>query len=152
MQKEQEHFLIGLSYNEYKPGMKLYLHQDHETLKQGDIVEIEEVNGYDKATNTYKFPWGKGHLYFITKNGVKITWNEVKISCYIERDQTTSFLEKMIDHYRDVADRNLNDKENYGWEQRHYENFLEEKHGTLLEILLQYEYQRLDKTQTNRKE
>lgn len=135
-----EPFLIGISYSDYVPGMKLYLHQDHESLHKGDVVEIKEIGGYDSKTNTFKH---SGELFFITSNGVKIIWNEVPISCYIERDATTSFLESMFDHYRVQADRNLKDVANYEWSQRNYNDFLEDKHSTLVEMLIAYERQRV---------
>lgn len=140
---QNEHFLITLSYAEYKPGMKLFLHQDHESLRKGSIVEIKEMNGFNKDTHSYKFPWGKGSLYFITSDGVKIIWNEVSISCYVERDVTTSFLEKMLDHYVSEADRMMADVNNYEWSKDNYERYLEDKHSTLIELLIEYEHQRV---------
>lgn len=139
---KNEHFLIGISYNEYRPGMKLYLHQDHEGLNEGNIVEIKEVNGFNKETNSYKFPIGKGTRFFVTTNNVKIVWNEVNISCFIERNETTSFLESMFDHYKSEADKRMADFQNYEWTQNNYEHYLEDKHETLIEILVEYEHKR----------
>jgi hypothetical protein len=137
-----DHFLIGISYPDYVPGMKLYLHQDHESLHKGDIVEIKEINGFNNDTKTYSIP-KHYEYYFITKCGVKIIWNEVNISCYIERNETTSFLESMFDYYRLEADKRKMDVHNYEWTQRNYDDYLEDKHGTLIEILIAYERKRV---------
>ncbi|MFD2328787.1 hypothetical protein ACFSR7_05940 [Cohnella sp. GCM10020058] len=135
----QQPFLIGISYPDYRPGMKLYLHQEHEGLKEGDVVTIQEVSGFDPETRAYKTP---RELYFIAADGLKIVWNEVKISCYIERNETTSFLESMFKYYQRQADEMLKDVRNYEWTKRNHEDFLDEKHTTLLELLIQYEYER----------
>lgn len=136
LDQNKEHFLIGISYPDYVPGMKLYLHQDHESLKEGDIVEIKEMSGFDIESKTYEHP---RELFFITQNGVKIIWNKVSISCYIERNETTLFLETMFEHYRLEADERLRDVRNYEWTQRNFDDYLEDKHSTLLEILIEHE-------------
>ncbi|HDX9577670.1 TPA: hypothetical protein ROX88_001167 [Bacillus pseudomycoides] len=135
-------FLIGLSFDQHKPGMKLYIHHDYENLKTGDIVEIQDMSGFDKEKGIFTFPFGTGDLYFVTTNNVKIIWNEAKISCYIERDDTTAFLEKMFDHYKVLADQRMKDP-NYDWPERNYDDFLEDKYSTLEEIVLEYEYKRI---------
>ena len=119
--------------------MKLYLHQDHESLKEGDVVEIKEMSGFDAESKAYKHP---RELFFITENGIKIEWNKVSVSCFIERNETTSFLEDMFEHYRREADQRLKDERNYGWTQRNYNDYLEDKHSTLIEIVVQYERKR----------
>lgn len=140
LDQKKEHFLIGISYSDYIPGMKFYLHQDHESLKDGDIVEIKEMSGFDSNTKAFEHP---RDLFFITQNGVKIIWNKVNISCYIERNETTSFLENMFDYYQTEADKKMKDTANYEWSQRNYDDYLEEKHSTLVEVLIEYEKQRV---------
>ncbi|MEE6146241.1 hypothetical protein V2151_26685 [Bacillus cereus] len=137
-------FLIGISFDEFKPGMKLYLHEEYESLQKGDIVTIREMSGFNKESNTYKYPLGLGELFFITTDGVKIIWNKVSISCYIERDDITSFLEKMFNHYEVVAESNLHDP-SFEWNQDDYHRYLETKHETLIESVLEYEYGRIEK-------
>ncbi|PFZ90017.1 hypothetical protein [Bacillus wiedmannii] len=137
-------FLIGISFGDYKPGMKLCLHQDYETIQKEGIVTIEEMSGYNKESNTFKYPFGLGELFFITTDGVKIIWNEVSLSCFIERDDTISFLEKMFDHYNELAKGHLNDP-SYEWSQEDYNQYLESKHETVVESILQYEYERIEK-------
>lgn len=132
--------LIGITYPDYVPGMKLYLHQDHESLKEGDVVEIKEMSGFDLESKTYEHSREK---FFITQNGIKIVWNKVKISCFIERNETTSFLDDMFDHYRLEADKKMKDVRNYEWTQRNYDDYLEDNHSTLVEILIAYEHQRV---------
>lgn len=88
--------LIGISFSDYKPGMKLCLHEDYKTIQKEAIVTIEEMSGFNKESNTFKYPFGLGELFFITTDGVKIIWNEVSLSCFIDRDDTTSFLEKCL--------------------------------------------------------
>ncbi|MDF2648243.1 MAG: hypothetical protein K0Q73_4048 [Paenibacillus sp.] len=135
-------FLIGISYSDYVPGMKLYLHQDHESLKKDDIVEVKEISGFNEESRTFEHPHD---LFFITQNGVKIIWNKVKVSCYIERNETTSFLESMFDHYGIEADKRMKDVHNYEWTQRNYDDYLEDKHSTLVEMLIEYERKRVSK-------
>ncbi|MGG2201904.1 hypothetical protein [Paenibacillus validus] len=136
--------LIGISYPDYVPGMKLYLHQDHESLKEGDVVEIKEINGFDPETKTRSIP-ERFEYFFTTTCGVKIVWNKVRISCFIERNETTSFIEGMFDHYRLEADKRMKDVHNYEWTQRNYDDYLEDKHSTVVEILIAYEHQRVSK-------
>jgi len=143
MKKE---FLINISYSDYVPGMKLYLHQDHEGLKKSSIVEIKEISGFDKTSWIFKFPWSKD-LYFITAEGVKIVWGKVDISCYVECDQTTSFLEEMVERYELEAQRRLNDHDNYSWSIRDYEDYLEDKQETLLEVIIEYEHKKAKEMQ-----
>ncbi|PEF66701.1 hypothetical protein [Bacillus cereus] len=137
-------FLIGISFSDYKPGMKLCLHEDYETIQKETIVTIAEMSGFNKESNTFKYPFGLGELFFITTDGVKIIWNEVSLSCFIERDDTTSFLEKMLDHYNELAKGYLNDS-SYEWSQEDYNKYLESKHETVVESILQYEYERIKK-------
>ncbi|OUC01057.1 hypothetical protein COK65_18705 [Bacillus thuringiensis] len=137
-------FLIGASFNNHRPGMKLYLHEDYKSLREGDIVTIHEMSGFDKERNQFEYPLGLGELFFVTTEGIKITWNKVSISCYIERDDTTSFLEKMVQHYKVVAERNLQDS-SFEWNQGDYDQYLEEKYETLTELVLEYEYERIEK-------
>lgn len=137
-------FLIGISFSDYKPGMKLYLHDDYKTIQKEAIVTIEEMSGFNKENNTFKYPFGLGELFFITTDGVKIIWNEVSLSCFIDRDDTTSFLEKMLDHYNELAKGFLNDPSNE-WSQEDYNKYLEGKHETVVESILQYEYERITK-------
>lgn len=137
-------FLIGISFSDYKPGMKLYLHDDYKTIQKEAIVTIEEMSGFNKENNTFKYPFGLGELFFITTDGVKIIWNEVSLSCFIDRDDTTSFLEKMLDHYNELAKGFLNDPSNE-WSQEDYNKYLEGKHETVVESILQYEYERIKK-------
>lgn len=137
-------FLVGISFNEHRPGMKLYLHEEYESIQKDEIVTIEEMSGFDKESNTFKYPLGLGELFFITTGGVKIIWNKVSLSCYIERDDTVSFLEKMFNHYKTVAENNLQDS-SYEWNQEHYNEYIERKHETLLEATLEYEYERISK-------
>ncbi|HGH0915743.1 hypothetical protein [Bacillus cereus] len=85
-----------------------------------------------------------GELFFITTDGVKIIWNEVSLSCFIERDDTTSFLEKMLDHYNELAKGFFNNP-SYEWSQEDYNKYLERKHETVVESILQYEYERIKK-------
>lgn len=132
-------FLIGISYPDYVPGMKLCLHEKHESLNEGDIVVIKEMSGFDLELKTYKHP---KELFFTVDKGVKIVWNKVAISCYIERNETTSFLEEMFDHYRLEADERMKDTGNYEWTQRNYDDYLEDKHTTLVEVLIAYEQKR----------
>lgn len=136
--------LIGISFSDYKQSMKLCLHQDYETIQKEGIVTIEEISGYNKESNTFKYPFGLGELFFITTDGVKIIWNEVSLSCYIERDDTTSFLEKMLDHYSKLAKTYLHDP-SYEWSQEDYNQYLVSKHETVVESILQYEYERIKK-------
>lgn len=128
--------LIGLTYDEYLPGMKLYLRGNYELLKEGEVVEILEVNGYDRNSKKFTFP---KDLFFIVENGLRITWNSVPVSCYIERDVTTSFIESMIEHFENEANARLKDVHSYEWNQRNYDDYLEEKYSTLNELLLEYE-------------
>ncbi|XKK19901.1 hypothetical protein HFP66_00685 [Bacillus sp. A17A.1] len=137
-------FLIGISFSDYKPGMKLCLHEDYESIKKDAIVTIEEMSGFNKESNTFKYPFGLKELFFITTDGVKIIWNEVSLSCYIERDETISFLEKMFNHYKATAALNLQDP-SYEWNQEDYNQYLERKHETLIETTLEYEYERINK-------
>ncbi|PEN78355.1 hypothetical protein CN553_31005 [Bacillus cereus] len=137
-------FLIGISFSDYKPGMKLCLHEDYKTIQKEAIVTIEEMSGFNKESNTFKYPFGLGELFFITTDGVKIIWNEVSLSCFIDRDNTTSFLEKMLDHYNELAKGFLNDPSNE-WSQEDYNKYLEGKHETVVESILQYEYERIKK-------
>ncbi|MDV6040034.1 hypothetical protein N7X28_26705 [Bacillus sp. SM-B1] len=137
-------FLIGISFSDYKPGMKLCLHEDYKTIQKEAIVTIEEMSGFNKESNTFKYPFGLGELFFITTDGVKIIWNEVSLSCFIDRDDTTSFLEKMLDHYNELAKGFLNDPSNE-WSQENYNKYLEGKHETVVESILQYEYERIKK-------
>lgn len=137
-------FLIGISFSDYKPGMKLCLHEDYESIKKDAIVTIEEMSGFNKESNTFKYPFGLKELFFITTDGVKIIWNEVSLSCYIERDETISFLEKMFNHYKAMAAINLQDP-SYEWNQEDYNQYLERKHETLIETTLEYEYDRINK-------
>lgn len=137
-------FLIGISFSDYKPGMKLCLHEDYKTIQKEAIVTIEEMSGFNKESNTFKYPFGLGELFFITTDGVKIIWNEVSLSCFIDRDDTTSFLEKMLDHYNELAKGFLNDPSNE-WSQEDYNKYLEGKHETVVESILQYEYERIKK-------
>ncbi|MDF9614191.1 hypothetical protein P5763_19285 [Bacillus cereus] len=137
-------FLIGISFSDYKPGMKLCLHEDYKTIQKEAIVTIEEMSGFNKDSNTFKYPFGLGELFFITTDGVKIIWNEVSLSCFIDRDDTTSFLEKMLDHYNELAKGFLNDPSNE-WSQEDYNKYLEGKHETVVESILQYEYERIKK-------
>jgi hypothetical protein len=136
--------LIGLSYTDYVPGMKLYLHQDYKELKQDDIVEIAMVNGFDPERKIVNFPY-KSDPFFITTNGIKIIWNKVRVACLIERNETTSFIVSMSEHYKAQAERMLKDTANYEWTERNFEDYLEEKNETLFEMLLQYEKKRLNK-------
>lgn len=140
----KEPFLIGVHFNDYKPGMKLYLHEEYESIQKDTIVTIEEMSGFNKELNTFKFPLGKSERFFITTDGVKIIWNEVSLSCYIERDETVSFLEKMFNHYKAIAAINLQDP-SYEWNQEDYNQYLDRKHETLLETTLEYEYERINK-------
>lgn len=137
-------FLIGVNFSDYKPGMKLYLHEEYESIQKDTIVTIEDINGFNKEENTFKFPLGKGELFFITTDGVKIIWNEVSLSCYIERDETISFLEKMFNHYTAMAAINLQNP-SYEWDQEDHDQYLERKHETLIETTLEYEYERIEK-------
>ncbi|MGH1326469.1 hypothetical protein [Bacillus pretiosus] len=137
-------FLIGINFSDYKPGMKLCLHEDYETIQKDAIVTIEEMSGFNKESNTFKYPFGLGELFFITTDGVKIIWNEVSLSCYIERDDTTSFLEKMIDHFNKLAKSCLHDP-SYEWSQENYNQYLVSKHETVVESILEYEYERIKK-------
>lgn len=137
-------FLIGISFSDYKPGMKLCLHEDYKTIQKEAIVTIEEMSGFNKESNTFKYPFGLGELFFITTDGVKIIWNEVSLSCFIDRDDTTSFLEKMLDHYNELAKGFLNGPSNE-WSQENYNKYLEGKHETVVESILQYEYERIKK-------
>lgn len=136
--------LIGISFSDYKPGMKLCLHEDYKTIQKEAIVTIEEMSGFNKESNTFKYPFGLGELFFITTDGVKIIWNEVSLSSFIDRDDTTSFLEKMLDHYNELAKGLLNDPSNE-WSQEDYNKYLEGKHETVVESILQYEYERIKK-------
>ncbi|PFN92147.1 hypothetical protein COJ67_03355 [Bacillus thuringiensis] len=136
--------LIGISFSDYKPGMKLCLHQDYETIQKEGIVTIEEMSGYNMESNTFKYPFGLGELFFITTDGVKIIWNDVSLSCYIERDDTTSFLEKMLGHYSKLAKTYLHDP-SYEWSQEDYNQYLASKHETIIETILKYEYERIEK-------
>ncbi|MCX9102864.1 hypothetical protein OKT77_25360 [Bacillus anthracis] len=136
--------LIGASFNDHKPGMKLYLHEDFKSLRKGDIVTIHEMSGFDKESNQFKYPLGLGELFFITTEGIKIIWNKVSISCYIERDETTTFLEKMVHNYKVIAESNLHDP-SFEWNQDDYDQYLETKHETLTELLLEYEYERIER-------
>ncbi|HDR5271829.1 hypothetical protein E8M24_29580 [Bacillus thuringiensis] len=137
-------FLIGISFSDYKPGMKLCLHEDYETIQKEAIVTIAKMSGFNKESDTFKYPFGLGEMFFITTDGVKIIWNEVSLSCFIERDDTTSFLEKMFDHYNELAKGHLNDP-SYEWSQEDYNQYLESKHETVVESILQYEYERIKK-------
>lgn len=137
-------FLIGISFSDYKPGMKLRLHEDYETIQKEAIVTIAEISGFNKESDTFKYPFGLGEMFFITTDGVKIIWNEVSLSCFIERDDTTSFLEKMFDHYNELAKSHLNDP-SYEWSQEDYNQYLESKHETIIETILEYEYERIEK-------
>ncbi|MGY1423672.1 hypothetical protein [Bacillus cereus] len=137
-------FLIGVSFNDYKPGMQLYLHEEYESIQKDTIVTIEEMSGFNKERNTFQFPLGQKERFFITTDGVKIIWNEVSLSCYIERDEIISFLEKMFNHYKAMAALNLQGP-SYEWNQEDYNQYLERKHETLIETTLEYEYDRINK-------
>lgn len=65
-------FLIGISFSDYKPGMKLFMHEDYETMPKEAIITIAEISGFNKESNTFKYPFGSGELFFITTDGVKI--------------------------------------------------------------------------------
>lgn len=142
LNQNEEHFLIGINYSDYVPGMKLYLRQDHESLKEGDIVEIKEMSGFNVESGKYEYP---REMFFVTQNGVKIVWNKVLISCYIERNETTAFLDSMFDYYLMEADKRMKDVNNYEWTRSSYDEFLEDKHSTLVEILVEYERKRASK-------
>lgn len=134
--------LIGLNYNEYIPGMELYLHKDYETYKQGDVVQIKEIGGYGTGIKPFKIE----EYYFITTDDVKVLWNDKKIpvSCYVERNETTSHIESMIHVYEQEAGKRKQDV-NYGWSQREHDEFLENKKETLVELLAEYERKRARK-------
>ncbi|MGN7308901.1 hypothetical protein ACTHQ2_23445, partial [Bacillus subtilis] len=109
--RSDDPFLLGLSYTDYRPGMRIYLHASHENYKESDVIEIEEINGYDLTSDTYQHP-KDGDLHFITTDGTKIIWNQTPISCFIELDQTTMFLKDMFSHYQAEADKRLKDEKN----------------------------------------
>lgn len=138
---QNKNILIGITYNEYVPGMKLYFHKDYGPYKEGAVVEIEEMSGYNKETKTFKFP---RELYFLTVDGVKIVWNEAPVSCYVERDKTTTFIANMFEYYKRDADEKMNDVRNYEWKKNDYDRYLEDKHETIIEVLLEYEKQRIN--------
>ncbi|WP_139823577.1 hypothetical protein [Bacillus toyonensis] len=48
-------FLIGISFSDYKPGMKLCLHEDYETIQKEAIVTIAEMSGFNKESDTFKY-------------------------------------------------------------------------------------------------
>ncbi|MGD6840644.1 hypothetical protein ACQCVL_29990 [Bacillus thuringiensis] len=139
---------IGISFNDYKPGMKLWLHEEYKSIKKDTIVTIEEMSGFNKKSNTFKFPVGLGELFFITTDGVKIIWNDVELSCYIEKNHTTSFLDNMFEHYNEVAERYLQDP-SYEWSQQDYNQYLVSKHENLVELILEYEYKRINKVKAS---
>ncbi|MBY7113406.1 hypothetical protein MKX31_27950 [Bacillus sp. FSL M8-0063] len=125
-------FLIGISFSDYK------------TIQKEAIVTIEEMSGFNKESNTFKYPFGLGELFFITSDSVKIIWNEVSLSCYIERGDTTSFLEKMLEYYNKLAKSYLHNP-SYEWSQENYNQYLVSKHEIVVESILEYEYERIKK-------
>lgn len=146
---EEASIFISITYDQYIPGMKLFMDEDHDILKKGDVVKIAQVNGFDPATGSYNTP---KELYFLTTNGVKIVWNKVATRCYIERDQTTSFLSSMADHYETEAKRYLADTANYEWIQHDYDRFMQDKLETILEMLLEYEKRRIGDVRSQHEE
>jgi hypothetical protein len=125
-----EPIVLGIAFSDYVPGMRLYLLEEHEGLKEGQVVEIKEVNK----------KWGDYH--FIVENGVKIGWNKIPVSCAVHRNETTEFLHRMFNHFENEARRMLADEEMYGWSQREYDRYLSEKNETLIDLLIQYEHER----------
>ncbi|KZE78145.1 hypothetical protein AV654_19410 [Paenibacillus elgii] len=146
--EEETSIFISITYDQYIPGMKLYLNEDHDILKKGDVIEIAQVNGYDQATGIYNHP---RELYFVTTNGVKILWNKVATRCYIEKDATTYFISSMADHYETEAKRCLADTTNYEWTERDFDRFMQDKLETILEMLLEYEKRRIRELRSARK-
>ncbi|MGA5662803.1 hypothetical protein ACPCZR_25385 [Bacillus bombysepticus] len=50
----------------------------------------------------------------------------------------------MIHHYKVVAESNLQDS-SYEWNQDDYDQYLGTKYETLTELVLEYEYERIEK-------
>lgn len=50
----------------------------------------------------------------------------------------------MLDHYNELAKGYLNDP-SYEWSQEDYNQYLESKHETVVESIIQYEYERIKK-------
>lgn len=141
--EKNDYILLGITYSEYVPGMKIYLHKEYAPYKEGGIAEIKEVNGFDSETETFKFPKPRELFFFVTTDNVKVDWKEVPVSCCVERNETTTFIDNMFSYYKKVADNKLNDVRNYEWKQNDYDNYLGDKHGTLVEMLVEYEKQRI---------
>lgn len=136
-------FLLNFDYINYRPGMKIVLQQElHDHIEVTEVLEIAKVNGYDLPTDTYHHP-KDGDLHFITTEGLKIVWNQVAISCFIELDQTTTFLKEMFNHYRNEAERRLNEPK-YDWDQRDYDQYIKDKNDQLLEMLIVNEHKRCE--------
>ncbi|PYY29760.1 hypothetical protein [Paenibacillus illinoisensis] len=48
-----EPFLISLSYTDYRPGMRIYMHTDYEHIKANEIIEIAQINRYELESATF---------------------------------------------------------------------------------------------------
>ncbi|MFI8688526.1 hypothetical protein [Rossellomorea sp. NPDC077527] len=123
--------ILSIEFSDYVPGMRLYLWDEHEDLEQGQVVLIEEVNN----------EWSDYH--FIVEKGVKINWNKTPVSCAIHSNETTEFLNRMFIHFESEAKRMLAFEEMYGWSQTEYERYLWEKNETLIDLLIEYEHERV---------
>lgn len=130
---------LALSYTEYRPKMQICFKEDYQSYRTDQVAEIRDVNGFDKQTGEMKQP---RDLFFITTDDVKVTWNEVPVLCYIERNETTSFIDSMFDYYEDEAKVA---KEKNDWSEFEFERYLEEKYNVLHDVLVKYEHERVER-------